>query len=575
MFSTAPRQYPVVLPFLRVFILTGLFLIAGCKKDSHSEAVEKQRQRVDSLMRASMENQKKLETEEELAERIRRISNKNLKSTDTVYYQANVIQLPDSLMYAVNLLGKVNQNGKIRSFTKTMVTYDGLLAEGELQGIYFRMDNPGKDRYILYSLDTIASQVNAYTLDTSESELTLLPMSPETNYYFNLLSQTEFHYDLDREERFFKTIKSLKVSGDSILESLLPKRILYRDPNELLPKDLTPPFRLYWSRSDNDIRNILLSRPTDSSVNMITLRGKTRGILAETLIHSRFENDSVFSQFVIRDSLILDQPHLVVYQRDSVTNTFSYDRTFTFTLSGTDTISTLLKYPQRYSSLADSIFEVTTSSFNMNNKKAYWRYTIAYEKDQDQEGGVRIRIYQRDLIDEARQWLIFRLPQYGTPLKSTLQDILYPDTLFQGQDLNFDGSDDLSFQKGTDNNGNPNFAVYLYDPGSGRFVRTPQLDGVSAENSIITDSTKHRLLYPGYIGNGQMSVSIIYPEEDTRGNKEIYWTSGDTDAPRVNYQKIRNNTVIEKQSPLLDSLPVRDNDLKKALINWILQRDTP
>ncbi|WP_224491506.1 XAC2610-related protein [Robertkochia flava] len=571
--KTPHRPFPVVSPVFKILLLTLFSLLTGCKKDVHSEAVEKQRQRVDSLMRASMENQKRLETEEELAERIRRMMNRNMKSTDSVFYNARVLQLPDSLMYAINLFGKVNQNGKILSFTKTMVTYDGNLAEGEMKGRYFRMDNPAPDLFNIYSLDTTAGKVNAYTLNTAEKKLSLRPMAPEINYYFNLLKQNTFKFDIEEEDRFFRTLKAHQVTKDSVIDSIFQKAEVYNDPNQILPADLRSPFRLFWIRSDQGTRNILFSESGDSAVSAITLSGKSHSKGALTWTHSRFVNDSVFKQYKVTDSLVLDDPHLVVYQKDSVTNTFAYDRAFTFNRLSSDTVRTLHDYPQRYPALADSIFEITSAVFEMNGRKAFWRYTIAYDKASNPTSRVGVKVYYKDLMDEDNSRLIFRLPQFGTPSKSTLRNLLYPEAIFPTEDLNFDGATDLSFTKGTDNNGNPTLVVYLYDKTSGRFKRTPELDGVSADGKIITDPTNQRLLYPGYIGSGHLSVSIVHPGEKGKGSKEIYWTTGDEKAPRLHYQKMLNNAVIEKQSPLPDSLPVVESNLKNTLIQWILTRE--
>lgn len=562
------RSRYVLIPLL----LAGLMAVHSCKDQPSSEELKREQQRADSLMRAAAEAQKRLETEEELAERIRLLKNKGFTGNDSVYYAAQVTARPDSLLTIITLNGKANRAGNISTFNRTAVTLDAQVAKGTMTGTYFRKDLLGDKTYRLYSYDDISGNVFAYMITASGNALKLTPTAPKGNYRFDLLQYSTFEHTINNERRFFKTIRSSEITDDPLLDSLFNNARIFRDSEALLPEGVTTPFERLWLYGEHGSSNVLLTQPTDSTFSTITLSGKYTNPETEIAISSRFTNDSTWLQSTVKESLIYDHPHLVVYQKDSVNRTFSYGADFHFQLVRTDTVSFKQPYPQYYPDLKDSIFEIRTDKFSMNGKEAYWRYRLGYTKG-SKDHRVTVRVNTKDLIDAENNKLIFRLPSAGTPRTAQLPELLTPPVLFKGTDLNFDGADDLSFRKGTDVNNNPIYIVYLYDKGSGRFIRTPDLDGRSVFNGIIRDTIQKKLLYTGYIDNGQMSVSVITPDAVEVKTREIYWTTGNKNKPQVHYQKLVNNSITDKRSPMLDSLPLNGSDLKTALTRYILEQN--
>lgn len=522
-------------------------------------------------MKAAAENQRRLETEEELAERTRLLKNKGFSGKDSIYYIAEVSSKPDSLLSIISLKGKANRSGNISTFEHTAVALDGQVARGTMNGNFFRSDQAGDKGYRLYCYNNTTGSVHAYLLEPATNALVLTPVEPSGNYRYNLLKQKSFAHTLNNEDRFFKTIKSAKINDNPELDSLFNNAGIYRDQNNLLPESLSSPFLRLWLYGQHGSSNVLLTSPTDSTRKTITLSGKYVNPTTEINISSVFLNDSIWKQSTVKESMIYDHPHLVVFQKDSIIRTFRYNENFAFNLMRTDTIRTRQNYPQYYPELKDSIFEMRSETFNMNNKKAYWRYLLSYT-NKSTSADIKVRVSNKDLMSAANDQLIFRLPGAGTPKTARIDELLTPAILFEGTDLNYDGTADLSFRKGTDVNNNPIYVVYLYEPASGRFKRTPQLDGRSVFKGIIRDTIHKKLLYSGYIDNGQMSVSVITPDPIEVKNREIYWTTGNKKAPTVHYQKLVNNSITEKRSPLLDSLPLQGSDLKTGLVKWILNR---
>lgn len=562
------RSRYVLIPLL----LAGFMALHSCKDQPSSEELKREQQRADSLMRAAAEAQKRLETEEELAERIRLLKNKGFTGNDSVYYAAKVTAQPDSLLSIITLRGKANNAGNISSFDRTAVTLDAQVARGTMTGTYFRSDRLGDKSYRLYSYDENSGNVYAYMIAGTGNALTLTPTAPTGNYRFDLLQQSAFEHSISNERRFFKTIRSSEITDDPVLDSLFNHARIFRDSEALLPGSVAAPFERFWLYGQHGSSNVLLTRPTDSTFSTITLSGKYTNPETEIAISSRFLNDSTWRQSTVKESLIYDHPHLVVYQKDSVSRTFRYHKDFNFQLAASDTTRFKQHYPQYYPGLKDSIFEIRTDKFAMNGKEAYWRYRLGYTNS-SKENSVTVKINAKDLIDAGSNELIFRLPSAGTPRTAKLPELLAPPALFAGTDLNFDGADDLSFRKGTDVNNNPIYIVYLYDQGTGRFIRTPDLDGRSVFKGIIRDTIKKKLLYTGYIDNGQMSVSVITPDPVEVKTREIYWTTGNKKGPQVHYQKLVNNSITEKRSPILDSLPLKGTDLKTALTRYILNQN--
>lgn len=566
------RQYISVLPFYTLALLVTGTIFYSCKDENNSEAVERERQRADSIMKASLENQKRLETEEELAERVRRIKNKSIITGDTVFYESRVSERPDFLLSVIELSGKSNTGGKIATFTSTALSFDGKIVPGTIPGNLFRHDHVPGEAYSLYTIDDTTGEVHTFRLETSNDSLYLHPATSNVNYYFDLLRQDSFTYQLDNEDRFFKTIKGARITNTYVSDSVLKGKEVYTDSNNLFPEHTTAPFLRMWIRSERNTKNTLLTQTGDSTFQFTTLSGKRSSPGVTELTSSAFINDSVFMQYKVRDSLVYDHPHLVVYRKDSVSNTYGYNKNFRFQLKTTDTTISKQNYPQKYPQLQDSLFEIRSQTFNVNNRDAFWRYVLRYDLAKGGQPGVRVRVSNKDLMDATNNTLIFRLPKAGTPERSNLADLLAREDIFPGKDLNFDGFKDLSFVKGTDNNNNPLYMVYLWEEQYGRFSRTSRLDGASVLNGIVRDTLNKRLLYPGYIGQGHLSVSVISPESALENNKEIYWTTGNINTPLVHYQKIENNRITDKRSPLLDSLPVTGGDLKNSLISWILQQ---
>ncbi|TRZ43839.1 hypothetical protein D3A96_09740 [Robertkochia marina] len=544
----------------------------SCKNEVDDEALEKERQKADSLLQASINNRKRLETEEELAERVRRVKNNSFTSGDSVYSEASVIAIEDSLLTGVKLTGKSNQGGRITHFTHTAITYNGKVARGILPGELFRTDLRDQNKVIFYVLEKDSGEVSAQGLEIHSDTLELLPAPMEANYYFDLLTQRQFESDLPNPNRFFKTIKSARLNNTFVSDSVFPGKEVYTDHRPLLPDYLSVSMERLWVVSQNQTANVLVTYPTDSTYQVTTLRAEKRGKEVNSYIKSAFVNDTLFLQHSVRDSLVYDHPHLVVYQKDSVIRHYRYDRNFTFDLIKTDSVRSVENYPQYYRQLKDSVFEIETDTFRLNGKQLAWKYTASYHRANPLKQEVAVRVQHKDLVDPVKNRLIFRLPQAGTPGRASLTDLITREKHYKQEDLNFDGYTDFSFKKGTDNNGNPEYIVYLYNPDYGRFSRTPSLDGISILGGIITDKEKQRLLYPGFIGNGHLSVSVLSSAEGAPYQKEIYWTTGKLEALQLHYQKIVNNSIVEKQSPLIDSLPVSGSDLKTGLVQWILEK---
>lgn len=554
-------------------VISALVLFtSSCKNEPDNAALEKERQKADSLLQVSINHQKRLETEEELAERVRRVKNNSFSSGDSVYSKASAIPMKDSLLTGVRLMGKSNRSGRITQFTHTAITYDGKVAKGVLPGELFRTDVEQGHKVAFYVLEENSGAVSAYGLEINSDTLELLPAIPEANYYYDLLTQRQFRSALPHPDRFFKTIKSARLSNTFITDSVFPAEEVYTDHRPLLPEHLKVPFERLWIRSQSHTANVLVTYPTDSTYQVMTLNSRKTGRDVYRHIYAAFVNDSLFMQYEVRDSLVYDHPHLVVYQKDSVIRQFRYDKSFAFDLIKTDSLKSVENYPQYYRKLKDSVFEIETDTFSMNGKKVAWKYTASYHRVNPSKPEVEVTLRHKDLVDPVKNRLIFRLPQAGTPGRALLTDLITREKYFKQEDLNFDGFTDFSFKKGTDNNGNPEYIVYLYNPDYGRFSRKPALDGISILGGIITDKEKQRLLYPGFIGNGHLSVSVLSSKEGTPPQKEIYWTTGKMEAIQLHYQKIVNNSIVEKQSPLIDSLPVSGADLKTGLVQWIIEK---
>ena len=559
--------------FSLFFVIISALLVCttSCKDEVDKEALEKERQKADSLLQASINNRKRLETEEELAERVRRAKNNSFTSGDSVYSKASVIAIEDSLLTGVRLTGKSNRGGKITHFTHTAITYNGKVVRGVLPGELFRTDF--RDQNVtFYVLEEDSGKVSAKGLKINSDTLELLTAPMEANYYFDLLTQRQFESNLPDRYRFFKTIKSSRLNNTFVSDSIFPGKEVYTDHRPLLPDYLSSSIERLWLVSQDQTANVLISYPTDSTYQVITLRAEKRGKEVNSYIKSAFVNDTLFMQYSVRDSLVYDHPHLVVYQKDSVIRHYRYSKNFAFDLIKTDSLKRIENYPQYYRELKDSVFEIETDTFTLNGKQVAWKYKASYTRVHPLKQEVEVSIQHKDLVDPVKDRLIFRLPQAGTPGRAPLADLITREKHFKQEDLNFDGYTDFSFKKGTDNNGNPEYIVYLYNPSYGRFSRTPSLDGISILGGIITDKEKQRLLYPGFIGNGHLSVSVLSSGEGTPLQKEIYWTTGKLDALQLHYQKIVNNSIVEKQSPLIDSLPVSASDLKTGLVQWILEK---
>lgn len=550
---------------------SGLLMFTGCKSDKNTEALEAEKQRADSLLRASIENRKRLETEEELAERVRRIKNKTFSSRDSIYFEAEVIPTHDSLLAGIELRGKASTKGKISTFSQTALTLDGQIVKGVLPGKLFKTEKSGANHYSLYTLDQETGRVEAFQLFHNNDSVSVETATVRGNYFFDLLTQREFQSTPENPVRFFKTIKASRVEDRFPADSTAPYLLWYRDRRPLFPKYLETPVQRYWRRSPVEISNLILTGSTDSTAQAIVLSSERRTAKATIRTSSAFINDSVFQQYRVRDSLVYDHQHLVVYQKDSVTLEYGYNNNFEFTLRKSDSVRVIENYPQKYEELKDSIFELETSAFNMNDRQVHWKYLATYLNNDLTEEEVILRINQKDLVDHLSRELIFRLPGTGIPARAPITALLNQEHPYKAEDLNFDGYTDFSFPKGTDNNGNPEYIVYLYTPQYGRFSRTQRLDGKSIFKGIVTDTIHKRLLYPGNIGNGHLSVSILYPNQTENPEKEVFWTTGNNRSPQVHYQKMVNNRVTEKHSPLLDSLPVI-KDLRTSLLTWIMQQ---
>lgn len=558
----------------QTFIFTALFIAltgTSCKNKNASEELEREQRKADSLMRVAAEKQRRLETEEELAERMRLLKNKGFKGNDSVYYAAQVSARPDSLLSVITLKGKANRSGKINTFDHTGAALDGQIARGIMRGAFFRSDRIGENTFRLYSFEEESGNVFAYRLAPLENTLELTPTRPAGNYRYDLLKQRSFKHALKNEKRFFTTIKSARITDDPELDSLFNNVKIYRDSENLLPESISPSFSRLWLHGEHGSSNVLLSHPTDSTIQTITLSGRYLNPKTEVNISSKFLNDSIWQQATVRETLVYDHPHLVVFEKDSLIRRFQYDENFNFRLTATDTLRSKKYYPQYYPELKDSLFEIRSQDFVINGNKVYWRYLLNYS-GKTKGNDVRVRVNNKDLVDASSGNLIFRLPRAGTPSTAGLPELLTPPSLFEGTDLNFDGAADLSFRKGSDVNNNPIYIVYLYEPATGRFKRTPELDGRSVVNGIIRDTVNKKLLYTGYIDGGHMSVSVITPDPSKVTTREIYWTTGDKSAPTVHYQKLVNNRITDKQSPLADNLALNGADLSDALVNWILNR---
>ncbi|MCF8714015.1 hypothetical protein JM658_04170 [Joostella atrarenae] len=554
-----------------LFILGFIFLLANvaCKDDdTHKTRLTTE---ADSL-RLSQKRQRVISDEQRIKDMLR-VKNNNLSTEDSIYYKAKIKRPIDSVFLVMNLYGKAKKSGKLEEFKQTAVIKDNKTITSRIDGSVFRIDKTADNSYKIYTHNVTNNSFSAYDIDFKSTPVSIRKATRTANFYFDLLPKKTFNFNIDDADKFFTIRKDRLIKGDSILDTLASGANIYRSNGLLDLQDATALNTFYFVDSTRILEKLIIRNPKRVLTN-ITLSGEEKVDGKHKKYSSVFVNDSVFKAYEISEEQDKNSEHVVAYKVDSVIKNYSYNKDFNFSLKTIDSFDLEYSYPQYYESLIDTTFFVYSKPFEINQMHAKWRYSVRYtRKTNANPTKVEVSVSKRDMIRIEDTTFVFEAPL--SPIKKpmnigSLSEQNYDVADF---DINFDGYTDLSFPEGFDLNRNTTYAVYLYQPETNTFIKTPAFTGPSMAPYILIDKDNRSAIYTSSTGNNNYSARIIrIGDKGEILYKETYWSTNSNDKISIHYQKTQNSAVVEKSDDIAKGKVWNKGDFKNEFLSWIREQ---
>jgi len=549
-----------------VFIISIALCIFSCDNDN---------QKADSTTTADSLGLQQKEpirlSDDELVAKLLRIKNNGLSGSDSVYYKAVIKRPSDSSFTALNLYGKTKQENRLKEFKQTAILQHQQTVASTIQGSVFRIDHLKNEVYKIYTYESDQDRFVAYDIDFDKDPVSIKRSLQTGNYYFDLLPKKEFNFEIDNVQKYFNTKKDQRITENALLDSLAKGASVYTD-QELLRIGQNLKVDTYYYVSDSSVLEKLIVQSSKGLGDKITLSGQISNPKEKVNISSVFKDDKSFQQTVLAERLEKNSEHLVSYAIDSVIKTYLYNKEFQFTLKSIDSFQTYQNYPQYYPSLIDSTFYTYSKSFEMNNEKLLWRYSVRYtRKTNTNPDPIEVSISNRELIRYADSSLVFEAPLAPIKKATAISQLSKHEFNPRDFDINFDGYNDLSFADGYDLNRNSTYAAYIYDEHLKTFIKNDTLTGPSLAPYILLDKDNKLAIYTAKIGADDYSVRIVNMLPDGKGiaYRETYWSSHTGNKITVNYQKTVSNAVVEQANDVAKAEQWSSTDFKNQFLSWV------
>lgn len=535
----APNLF-IKAPHMKKWTLAFLMLCTfACKKDPETD-------KNTSASDSTVVDEKPADpTAEALAAKLMRFENKSFRTSDSIYFRASIIPASDSIHQILLLDGKARNGNRVYPFEESVLLRKQKRLSGKrLPGKTFltESDATGTLRLYNYLEDTDTVQVFISTIEGDT--VRYAAGKPKTNYAYQFLMQPAWYPEPGANLNYFFTHRDSRIQNDSLLKAAIPGFTFYRDTIPLFKKSLPLPVKTLLAEGDQGYGRILI-QDTDTLPTFLWLNYREFPRSTAHQRQSRFESKNLLIQKESKDSLILDHPHLISYQRKEKRMLYQLDENFQWSVQAGDSSARRVNYPQYYETLKDTSFTLKSPEFIKNGQPMHWEYLVRYNHKAEHNDST-VSVILLDAALRKGRSLQLRIPLrtrlFQKPTVTSL--LLQTGDEIQWADISADGKEEILVQEDKDRSGNMRYNVYAQQ-GDTSFTEIPGLGG-SASPDMLPKVHEGTLMYFSGAGNGSWSAAALRPLPNGIVRKARYWTTKELEGVKIHYQFLTGQTITQK-----------------------------
>jgi hypothetical protein len=273
---------------------------------------------------------------------------------------------------------------------------------------------------------------------------------------------------------------------------------------------------------------------------------------------SKFYENGTFIETTVLEETVKDFTHVMAYNYDTITRTFTYDKQLNFELIKRDSVHSYVEHPRYYKHLNDSVFSIRGSSFIVNNHRCNWVYEVKYSDGIDENS-------REILVDLIGQKLTTYIKGEKVLLNLDLSKFVYIPLLNIANleytekdnfpaDINHDGKADFVFQTESAAGGaNITRTVYSFNENKISY----DYDTLFSGTNIEYDTLKNRI--SSFWKLSVVEYTLHYLNLDSTKRKVLFTESIAVSEDSLTYTKRINEKIVKTK------MVKNDSDFEKLL----------